>query len=70
LGASLLVIIETWLLNVDARLVFIFYGIVIIAVTFGLPDGLLSVPRELKKLWKYLKDGGTAGKRSFLNLFS
>jgi branched-chain amino acid transport system permease protein len=55
LGASLLVMVETWLLNVDARLVFIFYGIVIIAVTFGLPDGMLSIPRELKKLkrlWK------------------
>lgn len=52
LGGSLLVMIESWLLNVDARWVGIFYGAVIIAVTFVLPDGLLSLPREIKKLFQ------------------
>ncbi len=50
LGASLMVIVETFLLNIDARWVFIFYGAVIILITFFLPEGLLSVPREMRRL--------------------
>jgi branched-chain amino acid transport system permease protein len=49
LGGSLMVIVETFLLNIDARWIFIFYGTVIIVITFVLPDGLLSLPREIKK---------------------
>jgi len=55
LGGSLMVMIETFLLNVDARWVFIFYGTVIILITFFLPDGLLSVPREVLKYWSQIK---------------
>ncbi len=49
LGGFLMVMIETFLLNVDARWVLIFYGSVIILITFVLPEGLLSLPRELRK---------------------
>jgi len=52
LGGSLMVMVESWLLNVDARWVYIFYGAVILAVTFMLPEGLLSLPRKIKKLYK------------------
>ena len=52
LGGFSMVMIESWLLNVDARWVFIFYGGVIIAVTFILPEGLLSLPQKMKKLLK------------------
>jgi len=52
LGGSLMVMVESWLLNVDARWVTIFYGAVIIAVTFMLPEGLLSLPQKIKKLYK------------------
>jgi branched-chain amino acid transport system permease protein len=52
LGGFSMVMIESWLLNVDARWVFIFYGGVIIAVTFILPEGLLSLPKKMKKLLK------------------
>ena len=50
LGGFLMVMIETFLLNVDARWVLIFYGTVIIVITFVLPEGLLSLPREIRKL--------------------
>lgn len=50
LGGSLMVMIETFLLNVDARWISIFYGVVIIIITFMIPDGLLSLPREMNKL--------------------
>jgi len=50
LGGFLMVMVESWLLNVDARWVFIFYGSVIIVVTFFLPDGLLSLPQKMKKV--------------------
>jgi len=52
LGASLMVTFETQLLKVDYRLVHIFYGSVIILVTFFLPDGLLSLPGKVKKRLK------------------
>ncbi len=48
LGGSLMVIIETFLLNVDSRWVFIFYGAVIIFITFALPEGLLSLPQKIR----------------------
>ncbi len=51
LGGFLMVMIETFLLNVDARWVLIFYGAVIILITFLLPEGLLSLPGELRK-WR------------------
>ena len=49
LGGSLMVITETFLLNVDARWISIFYGAVIIIITFVLPDGLLSLPQEIRR---------------------
>lgn len=52
LGGFLMVMIESWLLNVDARWVYIFYGGVIIMVTFILPEGLLSLPAKVKNLFK------------------
>ena len=52
LGGFLMVMIESWLLNVDARWVYIFYGGVIILVTFILPDGLLSLPAKVKNIFK------------------
>jgi branched-chain amino acid transport system permease protein len=55
LGGSVMVIIETFLLNVDPRLIFIFYGLVIIAITFFLPNGLLSLPDEMARLRMRLK---------------
>ncbi len=58
LGGFLMVVIETFLLNVDARWVFIFYGAVIIFITFVLPEGLLSLPRELRKLRRRSKAKG------------
>jgi len=56
LGGSLMVTIETYLLNVDVRLVSIFYGASIIIVTFLLPDGLLSLPGEVTKRWSRFKN--------------
>jgi ABC-type branched-subunit amino acid transport system permease subunit len=50
LGGFLMVMVETFLLNVDSRWVLIFYGTVIILITFVLPEGLLSLPQEIKKL--------------------
>ncbi len=50
LGGFLMVLIESWLLNVDPRWVFIFYGGVIILFTFILPEGLLSLPRTIRNL--------------------
>ena len=55
LGGFLMVMIETLLLNVDERWVLIFYGAVIIFITFVLPEGLLSLPRELLKWRKNAK---------------
>jgi branched-chain amino acid transport system permease protein len=55
LGGFSMVMMETFLLNIDARWVFIFYGTVIILITFFLPDGLLSVPREVFKYWDQVK---------------
>jgi branched-chain amino acid transport system permease protein len=52
LGGFLMVMIETFLLNVDSRWVLIFYGTVIILITFVLPEGLLSLPQEIKKFFK------------------
>jgi branched-chain amino acid transport system permease protein len=52
LGGFLMVVIESWLLNVDPRWVFIFYGGVIILVTFFLPEGLLSLPQKVKGFFK------------------
>jgi branched-chain amino acid transport system permease protein len=52
LGGFLMVMIETFLLNVDSRWVLIFYGTVIILITFVLPEGLLSLPQEIKKFLK------------------
>jgi ABC-type branched-subunit amino acid transport system permease subunit len=52
MGGFLMVMIESWLLNVDARWVYIFYGGVIILVTFILPEGLLSLPAKVKNLFK------------------
>lgn len=49
LGGFLMVMVETFLLNVDSRWVLIFYGTVIILITFFLPEGLLSLPQEIKK---------------------
>ncbi len=57
LGGSVMVIIENILLRVDPRFVFIFYGLVIILITFFLPDGLLSVPQELRKGWQRIRRG-------------
>lgn len=51
LGASVMVGFETWLLKIDARWVLIFYGSIIIAVTFLLPDGLLSLPEKVKRFF-------------------
>jgi branched-chain amino acid transport system permease protein len=59
LGGSLMVTIETFLLNVDVRLVSIFYGASIIIVTFLLPDGLLSLPGQLSRLWGRFKNVGS-----------
>lgn len=56
LGGSLMVTIETFLLNVDVRLVSIFYGAAIIIVTFLLPDGLLSLPGEITRRWSRFKN--------------
>ncbi len=50
LGGSLMVIIETFLLNVDARWVYIFYGGAIICITFVLPEGLLSLPGKILRV--------------------
>ena len=61
LGGSLMVTIETFLLNVDVRLVSIFYGASIIIVTFLLPDGLLSLPGRLSGLWGRHKNVGSQG---------
>jgi len=55
LGGFSMVMVETFLLNIDARWVFIFYGTVIIMITFFLPDGLLSVPREIRRYWRQIK---------------
>ncbi len=59
LGGSLLVMVETFLLNVDARWIPIFYGTVIILITFFLPDGLLGLPNEIRMRWgKKKKENG------------
>lgn len=50
LGAAVMVGLETWLLKVDPRWVLIFYGAVIIIVTFALPEGLLSLPQKIKNM--------------------
>jgi branched-chain amino acid transport system permease protein len=64
LGGFSMVVVETFLLNIDARWVFIFYGTVIILITFFLPDGLLSVPREVFKYWgKIKKEEGVIARR-------
>ncbi|MEW6184371.1 MAG: branched-chain amino acid ABC transporter permease [Thermodesulfobacteriota bacterium] len=52
LGGSLMVMVESWLLNVDSRWVYIFYGAVILVVTFFLPEGLLSLPQKIKQFTK------------------
>jgi branched-chain amino acid transport system permease protein len=52
LGGSLMVMVESWLLNIDSRWVYIFYGSVILLVTFFLPEGLLSLPQKVKKITK------------------
>jgi len=57
LGGSMMVIVETFLLNIDARWIFIFYGGIILLVTFFLPEGLLSLPREIWKLRGWPKNG-------------
>jgi len=54
LGGSVMVVIEALLLKVDPRFIYIFYGLVIIIITFFLPDGLLSLPREMGKAWRKL----------------
>lgn len=51
-GGSLMVMVESWLLNVDARWVYIFYGTVILVVTFILPEGLISLPQKIGKYYK------------------
>lgn len=55
IGGALMVMVESWLLNVDARWVYIFYGAVILAVTFALPEGLLSVPQKIGRFYKKIE---------------
>jgi branched-chain amino acid transport system permease protein len=57
LGGSLMVIVETFLLNIDARWIYIFYGGIILVITFVLPEGLLSLPHEIRKLGSSSKKG-------------
>jgi len=52
LGGFIMVMIESWLLNIDPRWVYIFYGSVIILITFFLPDGLLSLHRQVRNWTK------------------
>jgi branched-chain amino acid transport system permease protein len=52
LGGSLMVMVENYLLRVDSRLIPIFYGGVIILVTFCLPNGLLSLSQVISK-WQF-----------------
>jgi branched-chain amino acid transport system permease protein len=52
IGGSLMVMVESWLLNIDSRWVYIFYGAVILLVTFFLPEGLLSLPQKVKQFIK------------------
>jgi len=60
LGGSLMVIVENYLLRVDARLIPIFYGSVIILITFFLPNGVLSLPGVITDWqfpWRKRKQG-------------
>ena len=57
LGGSVMVMVETFLLNVDARWIYIFYGGVILLITFFLPDGVLSLPGKIRNFWGKSKNG-------------
>jgi branched-chain amino acid transport system permease protein len=52
MGGSVMVIIENYLLRVDDRLIPIFYGAVIILITFYRPNGLISLKDVISK-WQF-----------------
>jgi branched-chain amino acid transport system permease protein len=48
LGATLITIVDHFLISIDPRLIIFFMGAIILAVTFFLPEGVVSLPRILK----------------------
>jgi len=49
LGATLITIVDHFLISIDPRLIILFMGGVILAVTFFLPEGVVSLPRVLRR---------------------
>lgn len=52
LGASLITLMDHFLISVDPRLITLSAGVIILAVTFFLPEGVISLPRIIKGSWK------------------
>jgi len=48
LGATLITVVDHFLISIDPRLIILFMGAIILGVTFFLPEGIVSLPRILK----------------------
>jgi branched-chain amino acid transport system permease protein len=49
LGATLITIMDHFLISIDPRLITLSSGVIILAVIFFLPEGVVSLPRILKR---------------------